>query len=416
MAHGTRTTHNQNTGSRFAAKPGISVLLEDRLDLLRGRRVGVLSGPSGVLPDLSSSAAAIAKRADVRAFFGPEHGLIGAAPEGEHVADSQIAGIPVYSLYGANQAPTAQQLQGLDVVVCDYQDIGCRFYTYAWTLVRLMQAAAESGVAVIVCDRPNPLGGVLVEGPGIEPEYRTLVGLHNVPIRHGLTLGELARLTNAEMGIGCDLEVVPCSGWHRKMLWAETGLPWVAPSPNMPSHETTLPYPGTCLAEGANISVGRGTARPFEWLGAPWVDGALLAETLNAMELPGVRWRALAFQPALPPYAGEVCQGVQPHVIHPAEYRPVLSGVALLATLRDTHPGKFALRPADAVYASVEAMRARGYGAAGEWANAHFDRLAGSVELREAIERGDDARTISDGWNVNHASFDHRRNAYLLYD
>jgi uncharacterized protein YbbC (DUF1343 family) len=342
--------------------------------------------------------------------------LIGAAPEGEHVADSHIGKIPVYSLYGANQTPTAEQLGGIDVVVCDYQDIGSRFYTYAWTLIRLMQAAAACGVAVIVCDRPNPIGGVAVEGPGIEPAYRTLVGLHDVPIRHGLTLGELARLTNAEMDINCDLEVVPCRGWRREMLWAESGLPWVAPSPNMPSHETTLPYPGTCLAEGANISVGRGTARPFEWLGAPWIDGALLAETLNAMDLPGVRWRAHAFQPALAPFAGEVCQGVQPHVTEPDVFKPVLSGVALLTALRDTHPEKFALRPADAVYASADAMKARGYGAAGEWANAHFDRLAGSTALRQAIEQGDDACTIAAGWSANEAAFDHRRSAYLLYD
>jgi len=411
MAHQTPDRINSDR-----VKPGISVLLEERLDLLRGRRVAVLSGPSGVLPDLDSSAAAIAGAADVHAFFGPEHGLIGAAPEGEHVADSQIGGVPVYSLYGANQSPTAEQLRGIDVVVCDYQDIGCRFYTYAWTLVRLMQAAAECGVVVLVCDRPNPIGGMAVEGPGIEPEFRTLVGLHDIPIRHGLTLGELARLARAEMGIACELEVVPCRGWRRTMLWTETGLPWVAPSPNMPSYETTLPYPGTCLAEGANISVGRGTARPFEWLGAPWVDGALLAETLNRMELPGVRWRAHAFQPALPPYSGEVCQGVQPHVLDAGIFKPVLSGVALLTALRDTHPDNFALRPADAVYASAEAMQARGYGAAGEWANAHFDRLAGSVELRQAIERGDDAQTIAAGWNANEVNFDLRRNAYLLYD
>ena len=245
---------SQRYGS--VVQPGISVLLGERADLLRGRRVAVLSGPSGVLPDLSSSAAALARAADVRAYFGPEHGLIGAAPEGDHVADAQIGGVPVYSLYGANQSPTPEQLAGIDVVVCDYQDLGCRFYTYAWTLVRLMQAAAECGVAAIVCDRPNPTGGIAVEGPGMHPDYRTLVGLHDVPIRHGLTLGELARLTNAEMALGCDLEVVPCAGWRREMLWAECGLPWVAPSPNMPSAETTEPYPGTCLAEGANISVG----------------------------------------------------------------------------------------------------------------------------------------------------------------
>lgn len=400
----------------IVVRPGISILLDDRSDLLRGRRVAMLSGPSGVLPDLRSSASMLARAANVRAFFGPEHGLLGAAPEGEHVSDGCVGEVPVYSLYGANQAPTVEQLSGIDVVVCDYQDVGARFYTYAWTLIRLMQAAAECGIAVIVCDRPNPIGGMAVEGPGVEAGYRTLVGLHDVPIRHGLTLGELARLTNTELGVGCDLEVIPCTGWRRAMLWTETGLLWVAPSPNMPSPETTLPYPGTCLAEGANLSVGRGTARPFEWLGAPWVDGVSLAETLNVMALPGVRWRAHAFQPALAPYAGEVCQGVQPHVTDPLVFKPVLSGVALLTALRDTHHAQFALRPADVVYTDSAAMAARGYGAAGEWGSAHFDRLAGGPDLRMAIESGADAWTIADSWATSESAFDQRRSAYLLYD
>lgn len=400
--------------------PGISILLDEQKHLLRGRRIAVLSGPSGVTPDLRSSAAQLAAVADVRAYFGPEHGLIGAAPEGEHVADGSIGGVPVYSLYGAQQAPTPAQLDGIDAIVCDYQDIGARFYTYAWTLIKVMEAAAQQGVGVIVCDRPNPIGGVAVEGPGVAEGYRTLVGLHDVPIRHGLTLGELAQLCNAELALGCELAVVRCAGWRRSMLWAQTGLPWVAPSPNMAAAESTLPYPGTCLAEGVNLSVGRGTARPFEWLGAPWVNGALLADTLNAMQLPGVRWRALAFQPALPPYAGEVCQGVQPHVTDADAFRPLLAGVALLTALRDTQGESFALRPADTVYADAGAMAARGYsvgkGAAGEWGSAHFDRLAGSPALRQAIEQGLDAQAIVAGWKSYQADFEKRRAPYLLYD
>lgn len=399
-----------------AVQPGISVLLKERADLLQGRRVAVLSGPSGVLPNLESSAARLARAASVRAFFGPEHGLLGAAPEGDHVADGMVGGVPVYSLYGAQQAPTPAQLAGIDLIVCDYQDVGARFYTYAWTLVRTMQAAAACGVEVLVCDRPNPIGGVEIEGPGVEPDYRTLVGLHDVPIRHGLTLGELARLANAELELGCALQVVACRGWRRSMLWADTGLPWVAPSPNVPTAETTQPYPGTCLAEGANLSVGRGTARPFEWLGAPWVDGVALAAALNALDLPGVRWRALAFQPALPPYAGAICQGAQPHVTDARVFKPVLAGVALLAALRDTHGPHFALRPADAIYADAGAMAARGYGAAGEWGSAHFDRLAGSPALRTALESGADAHAIAASWAAGEAAFALRRGAFLLYD
>jgi uncharacterized protein YbbC (DUF1343 family) len=396
-----------------AVRPGISALLDERRDLLAGRRVAVLSGPSGVLPDLTSSAAALARAADVRAFFGPEHGLLGAAPEAAHVSDEERQGVPVYSLYGAHSAPTAEQLAGIDLVVCDYQDIGTRFYTYAWTLVRLMEAAASCGVAVLVCDRPNPLGGLAVEGPGMAAGYRSLIGLHDVPVRHGLTLGELATLANAERGLGCELEVVPCQGWRREQRWPATGLPWCAPSPHMPSHQANSVYPGTCLAEGANLSVGRGTAMPFEWLGAPWVDGPALAAALNAMGLPGVRWRAVAFTPALAPYAGEVCQGVQPHVSDPEALRPVLGGVALLAALRDTHPDQFAISPADGIYADTAQMAARGYGAAD--ATAHFDRLAGGPELRLALEAGEAAEAIAAGWEAGEAAFRARRERHLIY-
>ena len=394
-------------------RPGVSVLLDERRDLLAGRRVAVLSGPSGVLPDLTSSASALARAADVRAFFGPEHGLLGAAPEAAHVPDGEYAGTPVYSLYGEQNAPTAEQLTGIDVVVCDYQDIGTRFYTYAWTLVRLMEVAARCGVAVVVCDRPNPLGGLAVEGPGVAPSYRSLIGLHDVPIRHGLTLGELATLANAELKLGCELEVVPCQGWRREQRWPETGLPWCAPSPNMPTHQANTVYPGTCLAEGVNLSVGRGTAMPFEWLGAPWVDGPALADALNAQGLPGVRWRAVAFTPALAPYAGEACQGVQPHVSDPEALRPVLTGVALLAALRDLHPEQFAISPADQIYADPAQMAARGYGEGG--GTAHFDRLAGGPELRLALEAGETAEAIAARWAANEAAFRARREPYLIY-
>lgn len=396
-------------------RPGISVLLEERAGLLAGRRLAVLTGPSGVLPDLTPSAAALAAAADVRAFFGPEHGILGGAPEGAHVPDGDLGRARVYSLYGASDTPTAEQLAGIEAVVCDYQDVGARFYTYAWTLVKLMAAAAREGVAVIVCDRPNPLGGLAVEGPGVGQGYRTLVGWHDVPIRHGLTLGELARLAEAELGLGCDLTVVPCEGWARGQLWAATGLPWAAPSPNMPTAEAALVYPGTCLAEGANLSVGRGTAKPFEWVGAPWVDGPGLAAALNALDLPGVRWRAVAFEPALAPYAGQLCHGVQPHVTDPLALRPVLGGVALLAALRDRHGERFALRPADAIYADPAAMAARGYGAAGEWGSAHFDRLAGGPGLRAAIEAGAAPEAIAAGWVAGEAAFRARREPHLRY-
>jgi uncharacterized protein YbbC (DUF1343 family) len=371
-------------------RPGISVLLDARRDLLRGRRVGVLTGPSGVLPDLTGTADALLQAADVRALFGPEHGLHGAAAAGAHIASrTHHSGVPVYSLYGANLAPSPEQLADLDVIVCDIQDVGCRFYTYVWTLVKLMQSAAAAGVAVIVADRPNPLGGA-VEGPGVDNDYRTLVGLHDVPIRHGLTLGELARLANGELGIGCDLTIVPCAGWRRADGWEATGLSWVPPSPNMPTAATALVYPGTCLLEGTNLSIGRGTALPFEWLGAPWIDGIVLADALNKTDVPDVRWRTVAFQPCAAPYAGELCYGVQPHVMDAQAFWPVLSGITLLSVLKQTHD-RFA------------------------WSVTHFDRLAGSPRIREAIEAGISPAEIAAEWRGYEAAFRVRAARFLLY-
>jgi uncharacterized protein YbbC (DUF1343 family) len=395
-------------------QPGISALLTQRRDLLAGRRVALLTGPSGILPDLRSSAEALAAVADVRAFFAPEHGLLGALPEAAFVADDTTAtGVPIFSLYGDQDAPTPDQLAGIDLVVCDLQDIGCRFYTYAWTLVKLMVVAAQCGVAVLISDRPNPRGGVQVLGPGVASDHQSLIGWHDVPICHGLTLGELALLVNTERQIGCDMTVVPCTGWQRDMRWAETGLPWAAPSPHMPSAELTLIYPGTCLAEGVNLSVGRGTARPFEWIGAPWVRGAELAAALNDQALPGVRWRGIAFQPALAPYAGEICQGVQPYITDHTQYNPLLAGVALLTTLRDTYSA-FAISTADGMYADPAQMTRRGYNAA-TWQAAHFDRLAGSPALREALQAGASATAIIASWQTYETTFHQRRQPYLLY-
>ncbi len=376
---------------------GISVLLDAQRALLHGRRVGILTGPSGVLPDLTGSAEALIRAADVRALFGPEHGLMGAAAPGAHI-DGAIhpSGVPIYSLYGAHLAPSPEQLADLDVIVCDIQDVGCRFYTYVWTLVKLMQAAAAGGVAVIVADRPNPLGGA-IEGPGVDDNHRTLVGLHDVPIRHGLTIGELARLANDELAIGCDLTVIACEGWQRADRWGATGLPWVAPSPNMPTAATALVYPGTCLLEGISVSVGRGTAMPFEWLGAPWVDSAALAETLNAAALPGVRWRPVAFQPCGAPHAGSQCYGVQPHVVDADAFRPVLGGLTLLAALWRMSEQR-----------SSDGDRL-------SWLVEHFDRLAGSTRIREAIGAGIPPAELAAEWSRYEAAFHERAAPFLLY-
>jgi uncharacterized protein YbbC (DUF1343 family) len=376
-------------------RPGISVLLDERRDLLDGRRVAVLTNASGVLPELTGTADALLAAADLRAIFCPEHGLRGAALHGEEVAGGMDrSGVPLYSLYGANFAPTSEQLADLDLIVCDLQDVGCRFYTYVWTVIKLIEAAAQAGVAVLIADRPNPIGGG-IEGPGVEPEQRTLVGLYDVPVRHGLTIGELALLINREAGFGCDLTVLPCDGWRRSLLWRETGLPWVPPSPNMPTAEAALIYPGTCLGEGINISVGRGSAKPFEWLGAPWIDAVKLADALNDLELPGLRWRPLAFQPCAEPYSGELCEGVQPHVIDPAALRPVAAGVALIAMIAHLYPNDL------------------------RWTKTHFDRLAGSPRLRESLLQMEPRRValaaLTDSWQAFEDAFRDRSAPVLLY-
>jgi uncharacterized protein YbbC (DUF1343 family) len=373
-----------------AVRPGISVLLDDRLELLRHRRIGILTGPSGVLPDMTRSVDQLLRVSDVHTIFAPEHGLLGAAVEGAKVSDSVYRGVPVYSLYGPHDSPTLEQLAPLDGMVVDFQDIGCRFYTYAWTLVKLMQAASTAAVTVIVTDRPNPIGGA-VEGPGVEPPYCSLVGLHDVPIRHGLSLGELARLANAELDIQCDLRVVPCERWRRSARWQATGLLWAPSSPNMPTAETALLYPGTCLIEGVNLSVGRGTAKPFEWLGAPWIDGMALAEILNRMALPGLRWRPVAFQHCAGRQAGTVCQGIQPHVSDPDSLRAVLAGVGLLAALQQLHGDKLI------------------------WNEQHFDHLAGSSVLRAALSGGAQPVELATAWKPYEGAFRQRAAPFLLY-
>ena len=372
-------------------RPGISVLLDERQALISGARIGVFTNQTGVLPDLTPTGAALERIAHVAAFFAPEHGLLGAAAHGEHITDAaDRSGVPIYSLYGPDMASLPARLAGLDALVCDIQDVGCRFYTYVWTLTQLMEAASGAHVPVIVTDRPNPIGA-LVEGPGVEPAYRSLVGLHNVPIRHGLTIGELALLVNREALMGCDLTVVPCDGWQHAMAWPETGLPWVAPSPNMPAPETAALYPGTCLLEGTNVSVGRGTARPYEWIGAPWIDAVALASALNAQGLPGLRWRPLQYLPCAAPYAGEVCQGVQPYLVDTSVARPVAAGVALTATIRHMYPNRFA------------------------WNVAHFDRLAGSERLREQIDAGATLAEITASWPANEQRFRALVREVLLY-
>ncbi len=383
-----------------AAAPtlGIEVLLASRLDLLRGKRVGLVTNATGLDSRLRSDVDRFAAHADftLAALFGPEHGVRGDVQAGDHVASSRDAatGLPVHSLYGEHREPAPAMLAGIDVLVFDIQDVGTRFYTYPYTLAGVMRAAKRAGIPVIVADRPDPLGGVLVEGPVLDPALASFVGMFALPIRHGMTIGELATLFNAEFGIGADLHVVTMQGWRRGDEPLRGALPWVPPSPNMPTPDTVLVYPGMGLLEGTNVSEGRGTTRPFEIFGAPWVDAQALADHLNAQGLPGVRFRPAWFTPTFSKHAGKACAGVQLHVTDRAAFRPVRTGIAVLKALHDLHPKDFAFLPGDPPF---------------------FDRLAGVGWLREAVARGDSLDAIEMRWALALTEFKALRQHYLRY-
>lgn len=386
-------------------RPGIDVLLLDSVGLVRGKRVGLITNQTG----LGTAAAATSGRAatdveilharpDLRlvALFSPEHGLRGQGNAGERIATGHDpgTGLPVYSLYGATNEPLPAMLEGIDVLLFDIQDVGARYYTYVWTMALAMKAAGAAGIPFVVLDRPNPIGGTLLQGNVLDPSFASFIGLYPVPMRHGMTVGEMARLLVGEFGVRADLHVVPAAGWRREDWYEETGLPWVAPSPNMPSVESAASYPGTCLFEGTNLSVGRGTERPFQWIGAPWLDGAALAAALNAYGLPGVRFEAAAFTPRQPgdaKWPDVEVQGVRFVVTDRAAYDPVRAAVAAL----------------------IEAKRASG--ARWRWTPAHFDQLAGTDALRKDIDAGRGLDAVTAGWAEPLARFARVRERYLIY-
>lgn len=385
-------------GEATAPRLGIEVLLEQRLDLLRGKRVALVTNATGLDSQLRSDVDRFAVHPDFElvALFGPEHGVRGDVQAGDKVASSRdaVTGLPVHSLYGEHREPTPSMLAGIDVIVFDIQDVGTRFYTYPYTLAGVMRSAKQAGIPVVVVDRPDPLGGLLIEGPVLDPALASFVGLFPIPLRHGMTIGELAMLFNAEFGIGAELHVVAMQGWQRRDEPLRGALPWVPPSPNMPTPDTALVYPGMGLLEGTNVSEGRGTTRPFETVGAPWVDARALAERLNALQLPGVRFRPSWFTPSFSKHAGKVCGGVQLHVTDRAAFRPVRTGIAVLKALHDQHPKDFHFLPGEPSF---------------------FDRLAGVPWLREAILRGDAVDAIEARWTPELRQFEALRRRHLLY-
>ncbi len=387
--------------------PGIEVLARSRWGAIRGLRVGLVCNPTAVDRRLRHAADLLAAAHGPRlaALFGPEHGVRGDVQYMSAVEDGRdrATGLPVHSLYGSTPEslrPRPSQLEGLDALVFDVQDVGTRFYTYQATMMLCMEAAAAARIRFVVLDRPNPVGGVDLEGPALRPGFESFCGLHDLAVRHGMTVGELAVLFRAERRLDLDLVVVPCEGWRRRRRFAETGLPWVHPSPNMPTPDTALVYPGMCLLEGTNLSEGRGTTRPFHLFGAPWLDGERLAADLAAERLPGVRFRPAGFTPTWDKHAGRSCHGVELHVHDPGAFRPFRTGLACIAVARAQDPDRFAWRSEP--YEFVADVPA-------------FDLLCGSGRERAAIEAGAGWRELARGFAAEERAFARRRARFLLY-
>ena len=382
---------------------GLDVLVRRERALLRGQRVGLLCHQASVTRDLTHATDAVGRLRGMRlaALFAPEHGIAGAAQDHARVGSTSdpATGLPVWSLYERRLAPTNAMLRGIDALVVDLQDVGSRYYTFVWTTLLCMRQCAQAQVRVVVLDRPNPLGGLAMEGNLPDPRFASFVGLHPLPARHGMTIGELAAYLNETYDIGCDLTVVPMEGWRRAMRWEDTGLPWVAPSPNMPTPDTARVYPGGCLIEGTNLSEGRGTTRPFELVGAPFLDGRRLAGALARRRLRGVTFRAAAFQPAFHKHRGRICQGVQIHVTDPGLFKPFATYLALIIEARR----------------QSRLFRWRRPPYEFEWKKLPIDLLAGGDRIRRAIERGMSLERLVRSWRMDLTRFARDRQPYLLY-
>ena len=372
---------------------------------LDGARVGIVCHAASVDGDLVHILDRAAEHPAVQlaAVFGPQHGFRADVQENMietgHARDGARR-VPIFSLYSETRTPTADMLNGVDVLVIDLQDVGTRIYTYIYTMANCLKAARTHGLKVVVCDRPNPIGGTQVEGPMLVHGFESFVGLYPIPMRHGLTIGELARLFNEHFAIHADLEIVKMDGWQRPMYHEATGLPWVLPSPNIPTVDSAVVYPGTVLFEGTNVSEGRGTTKPFELVGAPWVAAEPFAAALNRLDLPGVLFRSVVFEPTFHKHAGMGCGGCQIHVTDRPRFRPVETAVALTIAFRRADPEQFRWRDPPYEY---------------EHEKLPFDILAGSSALRESIEQGASAREIASSWEEGVKRFEETRKQFLMY-
>ena len=377
-----------------AVRPGVEVFVEHPPAVVRGKRVGLITNQSGIDRQRRSTIDLLRGVADLTlvALYSPEHGIRGVAETRVASTVDDKTGLPIHSLYGDTDKPTPQMLEGIDVLVYDMQDLGVRQYTYESTLALAMQAAAAKGIPIVVLDRPNPVTGTILEGNILEPSYQSFVGIYPVLSRHGLTVGELARMYNADQRIGADLTVVPVEGWRRDMWWDETGLPWVNPSPNIRRLEAAIHYPGTVFFEATNVSEGRGTDLPFEQIGAPWLRNSEVVAGMNAMNLPGIRFEAVEFPTAetARKYPGQVLKGVRFTLTDRSSYRPLATSLLMIDLIRRLHPDQF------------------------QWAGATIERHGGTARLRQAIEAGTLPELLRE-WERDQATFRQQRAPYLIY-
>jgi uncharacterized protein YbbC (DUF1343 family) len=384
---------------------GIDQLLDTERALVAGSRVGLVCNPASIDAQFRHTADRLRDDSEVTlaALFGPQHGfrsnLQDNMIETPHDRDARRQ-VPVFSLYSETREPTGDMLKDIDVLVVDLQDVGTRVYTYVYTMANCMRAAARHGVRVVVCDRPNPIGGEAVEGGVLREQWTSFVGQFSIPLRHGMTIGELARLFNDAFGIGCALDVVALVGWRRGMYFDQTGLPWVIPSPNLPTLDTAIVYPGAVMFEGTMLSEGRGTTRPFELVGAPWIDGERLADAMNARGLPGVHFRPVFFEPTFHKHARQTCGGCQPHVTDRATFEPVRTAVELIAEFSRQDPGHFAWKQPPYEY---------------EHEKQPIDVLYGSDQLRMTIDRGGDVGALVRSWEPEEEAFKKLRQPFLMY-
>jgi uncharacterized protein YbbC (DUF1343 family) len=401
------TNEQSSTGRRKGLRTvlGLEKLLNDSGRLLNGARVGLICNQSSVDHELRHAADLFHEHRGIKltALFGPQHGIRGDLQdnmiESAHAFD-RTTGIPIYSLYSETREPTEEMLREVDALVFDMQDVGCRIYTFVYTLANCMRAAKKFGKRVIVCDRPNPINGLMMNGAVLEPEFASFVGQFPIATRHGMTVCELARLFNEQFGIGCELETIPMDGWSRELWLDETDAPWVLPSPNMPTLDSATVFPGTVHVEGTQISEGRGTTKPFELVGAPYILAEEYAKELNRIGFPGVYFRACGFQPTFQKHAGVTCGGVQIHVTNRRGFEPAIAGVATVKVAYDLYTEHFRWKepPYEYVYDKNP-----------------FDVIAGTDKLRKAIERADSIETIAESWKDGLEKFGRERERFLLY-